>query len=276
MNRSTLRLLCSFLVLDVCAFAQRDLGTITGTITDPQGGVLPSVKVTIVETATGVKYETATGATGVFVRPTLPVGTYSVTVEASGFRRTTRVGVVLTGGERVGVDLQLQIGDVSQTVEVSATAAPLLQSESVIVGAALEHRMFAELPLGSQRTFTFLAQLTPGVLPAESGARDANGGGFAANGVSSSLHGLPGYPPELGRRRHLGPGIGRLPHHSDGVREEGRFFRVSYHGGGSRHSGGQRPDFRPTLAKRQYLRDFDPHRIPGKYYSAVPDRSGRL
>lgn len=185
MSRSTLRVLCSFLLLVFCALAQRDLGTITGTVTDPQGGVMPNAKVTIVEIATGVQYTTLTGPTGVFVRPTLPPGTYSITVEASGFRRSTQSGVVLTGGERVGVDLQLQVGDVNQTVEVSGQAA-LLQTESVIVGAALEQKMVADLPLGSQRTFTFLARLTPGVLPAESGARDANGGGFSANGISSS------------------------------------------------------------------------------------------
>src|SRR5689334_13814000 len=130
MKRSLLDL-CFLLLVASCAFAQRDLGTITGTVTDAQGAVIPAAKVTIVDTATGVKYEAVTSATGVFVRPTLPPSTYSVTVEASGFRRSTRGDVVLKGGERVGVDLQLQVGDVSQAVEVSASSAPLLQTESV-------------------------------------------------------------------------------------------------------------------------------------------------
>ena len=186
MGRSTPRLFSSFFLVALCLFGQRDLGTITGTVTDAQGGVIPAAKVTIVETATGVKYDVNTSATGVFVRPTLPPGTYTVTVEAPGFRRITRPDVVLKSGERVGVDLQLLVGDVSQAVEVSATQAPLLQTESVIVGASLDQKMVGELPLGNQRTFTFLARLTPGVLPAESGARDANGGGFSANGIASS------------------------------------------------------------------------------------------
>jgi hypothetical protein len=88
-------------------------------------------------------------------------------------------------GDRVGVNMTLQVGDVNQTVEVSA-AAPLLQTESTVQGADLNATQMSTLPLGGQRTFSFLARLSPGVLPAEPGARDALGGGFAANGVRST------------------------------------------------------------------------------------------
>lgn len=168
-----------------CIFAQRDLGTITGTITDPQGAGVPNAKVTIIEDATGLTYTVQTGDTGEYVRPLLKTGTYTVDVEAQGFRKAEQKGVLLTAGARVGVNLTLQVGEMTQTVEVSA-AAPLLQTESTSQGATLNTAAVSQLPLGGQRTFTFLARLSPGVLPAEQGARDALGGGFAANGVRST------------------------------------------------------------------------------------------
>ena len=152
----------------VCVFAQRDLGTITGTITDPQGGGVPNAKVTIVEDATGLTYTVQTGVTGEYVRPLLKPGTYTVTVEAPGFRKAEQKGVVVTAGDRIAVNLTLTIGDVTQTVEVSA-AATLLQTESTSQGASLNTSEVSQLPLGGQRTFTFLARLSPGVLPAEQG-----------------------------------------------------------------------------------------------------------
>lgn len=93
--------------------------------------------------------------------------------------------VVVAGGDRVGVSITLPIGDVTQSVEVSAEA-PLLQTESPQLGANLAEKSISELPLGGQRVFTFLARLSPGVIPAEPGARDAVGGGFSANGVRSN------------------------------------------------------------------------------------------
>ena len=168
-----------------CIFAQRDLGTITGTITDAQGAAVPNATVTIVEDATGLSYATTTGVNGEYVRPLLKPGTYTVTVEAQGFRKAEQRNVIVTPGDRIAVNLALQVGELTQTVEVAATA-PLLQTESTSQGANLNTTEVTQLPLGGQRTFTFLARLTPGVLPAEQGARDAQGGGFAANGVRST------------------------------------------------------------------------------------------
>jgi Carboxypeptidase regulatory-like domain len=179
------RALFVFLILAVSAFAQRDLGTIVGTVVDPQGGVIPDVKITITEDATGLTYETRTTTTGEFVRPALKPGIYTVTAEAQGFRRVAQKNVVLVGGDRVAVPISLPVGDVSASVEVSAQA-PMLQTESTTLGADLDRKTLAELPLGGQRTFTFMARLAPGVLQAEPGARDAVGGGFSANGVRSN------------------------------------------------------------------------------------------
>lgn len=173
------------LVFSTIAFAQRDLGTITGTITDPQGGVVPNVKITITEVATGLTYGVVSDADGTYVRPALKPGTYTVAAEAQGFRRIEQRNVVVAGGDRVGVNLTLSVGQVSESVEVTSEA-PLLQTESTTLGADLNSKSMSDLPLGGQRTFSFLARLSPGVLTAENGARDAVGGGFSANGVRSN------------------------------------------------------------------------------------------
>src|SRR5215471_16121186 len=185
MNRVVSLWTLSLFFLAMCAFGQRDLGTITGTITDPQGSAVPHAKVTITEDATGLNYTVETSDTGDYVRPALKPGTYTVTAEATGFRRVAQQNVIVSGGDRVGVSLTLPVGDITQSVQVAAEA-PLLQTESTALGATLDAKRLAELPMGGQRIFSFLARTAPGVLPAENGARDAVGGGFSANGVRSN------------------------------------------------------------------------------------------
>lgn len=183
--RRSFWLLFSLLLLSAVAFAQRDLGTITGTITDATGAAVPNAKVTITNTATNVSYDTLTTSTGNYTRPAVPPGTYDVAVEAPGFQKSQQSNIIVNPSVPVAVDLTLQVGNASQTVEVTA-AAPLLQTETPALGATLNAEQMTELPLGGQRTFTYLARMTPGVLPAENGARDALGGGFSANGVRST------------------------------------------------------------------------------------------
>ncbi len=173
-------LLCSSV-----AFGQRDLGTITGTVTDPQGAVVPNAKVTIVETATGIASNTRTNESGLYTLPALKPGTYTLTVEASGFQKTQQKDIVVNPGPPTAVNLTMTVGNVNQTIEVTAQA-PLLQTESPALGANLNAAQVAQLPLGGQRTFTYLARMAPGVLPAEQGARDAQSGGFSAAGVHSN------------------------------------------------------------------------------------------
>ena len=178
-----------FLFLAAClaalAFAQRDFATLVGTVTDASGSALANAKINIIEDATGLKYEVTTNSNGEYIRPALKPGTYSVEAEAAGFKKTSQRGFVLTAGDRTAINLQLTVGDISQSVEITA-ASPLLQTESTIIGQDLSAKQVSELPLGGQRTFTYLARLSPGVVPAEPGARDATGGGFSANGVRSN------------------------------------------------------------------------------------------
>src|SRR5579884_3698059 len=184
-SRHLIQLLCLVLMFSGVAFAQRDLGTITGTITDAQGAAVPNAKVLITETATGLTYDATTDASGTYTRPLLKPGNYMVDVQAPGFERAEQKDVVVTPSERTAVNMTLQIGNTQQTVEVTAVA-PLLQTETPQQGANLNTSQVSELPLGGQRVFTYLARLSPGVLTAEPGARDAQNGGFSANGVRST------------------------------------------------------------------------------------------
>lgn len=178
-------LVCFLLFFTSALYAQRDLGTLTGTITDASGAAIPNAKISLVEDATGLTYDAVSGESGSFTRPALKPGTYTITVEASGFQKAQQKGVIINGGAITPANISLQVGNASQTVDVTA-AAPLLQTESPVIGGNLNSQQVSQLPLGGQRTFSFLARLSPGVLPAEPGARDALGGGFSANGVRST------------------------------------------------------------------------------------------
>src|SRR5580693_1972042 len=173
-------------VFCACAvFAQRDLSTLAGTITDSSGGAVATAKVTITEVSTGEVYAITTNSLGEFVRPALKASTYTVSVTAPGFKTSEQKDVLLKAGERADVTIVLTVGDITQTVEVAA-AAPQLQTESTQVGAALDSKTVTDVPLGGTRNLTYLGRLSPGVVPAEQGARDSANGGFSANGVRSN------------------------------------------------------------------------------------------
>ncbi len=178
-------LLALCLCLAMPAFAQRDMGTVLGTVTDATGAVVPGATVTITEEATGITNVVQSDASGNYIRPLLKPGSYTVSVEADGFKKAVQTGVFLQSAARVQANFSLELGAVTETIEVTAQP-PALQTESTQMGGTLENRQTSELPLGGQRRFAFLARTVPAVYPAEPGARDANGGGFSANGVRSN------------------------------------------------------------------------------------------
>ena len=182
---SAARFCLLLMVFASLALAQRDLATITGRVTDSSGGVVPSAKIVIEEQGTGQVYEMTTNGAGEFTRPALKPSTYNVTVSAPGFKKSEQKDIILNSGERTGVNITLTLGDIGQTVEVQGSA-PLLQTESTQVGAAVNQKTLTDAPLGGQRNFVYLARLAPGVVPAENGARDANNGGISANGVRAN------------------------------------------------------------------------------------------
>ena len=167
------------------AMAQRDMGTLLGSVTDPSGAAIPGATIAITEEATGVTDTVESDALGNYIRPLIKPGTYTISCESPGFKRSVQTGVILQSAGRVQSNFVLEIGEVTETIEVSA-APPALQTETTQMGGTLANRQTSELPLGGQRRFAFLARTVPAVVPAEPGARDAAGGGFSANGVRSN------------------------------------------------------------------------------------------
>jgi len=179
----SLSALCLLVLAPV--YGQRDMGTILGTVRDASGAVIPGATVTISEDATGLEYSVSTNESGNFIRPLLKPGSYTVAVEADGFKTTIQTGITLQSAARVQANFTLELGTVTETVEVSAVP-PALQTSTSTMGGTLESRQTSELPLGGQRRFAFLARTVPGVVPGEPGARDSAGGAFSANGVRSN------------------------------------------------------------------------------------------
>ncbi|HEY2932905.1 MAG TPA: TonB-dependent receptor [Acidobacteriota bacterium] len=162
--------------------AQTTTGSIVGTVTDPSGAMMPGATVTITNEGTGiVVIKTITDAAGNYVATTLPVGRYSVIVEAPGFKRSVSSGITLSVQDRIGVNVVLEVGQVSDTVMVTG-AAPALQTDTSYLGQVIESQRIVDLPLNG-RFFTRLAVLTAGTLPTAPGARDERTGGFSSNGV---------------------------------------------------------------------------------------------
>src|SRR6266508_6495289 len=96
-------------------WAQKDAGTITGTVRDATGAVVPGVAITVTHVQTNISFTTVTGATGTYTVPALRVGEYVVTAESTGFKKEVRRGVVLQVNQVAVVDLTLDVGEVSDT-----------------------------------------------------------------------------------------------------------------------------------------------------------------
>jgi Carboxypeptidase regulatory-like domain len=141
-----LRLAGFFLICSVAAFAQGDRGTITGTVTDPTGAVVPNANIQITNSDTSSVYKVATTSTGNYTLANLPVGSYVLTVDAAGFKKFERPGLVVQVAETVRVDAVLQVGASTDTVTVSAEA-PLLKTESGEVSHQVDYTDADQLPL---------------------------------------------------------------------------------------------------------------------------------
>jgi len=161
--------------------AQTTSGAIVGTVTDPSGAVIGGASITVTNVETGISVKATTDSSGEYVVTPLSVGRYSVTVEATGFKRSIRTDITLNVQDRLRVDAKLEVGAVTDTVEVAA-AAPMLETDTSYLGEVVDSQRIVDLPLNG-RFFTRLAVLTAGTTPTVHGARDENTGGFSSNGV---------------------------------------------------------------------------------------------
>jgi Carboxypeptidase regulatory-like domain len=145
------RLACLLALLPASCFAQSNLASVSGVITDPQGGLVAQAKVTAIDAQTGVTTIALTNSAGFYLLQNLAVGTYNVVVERSGFQKYVRENIVLTTGQQLGLDLQLQLGSTSQTVTVSGEAPPL-ETRTSDISQLVESKSISALPLGNRRT----------------------------------------------------------------------------------------------------------------------------
>ncbi len=126
---------------------------------------MPGAKITIVETNTNISHSAVTNESGNYTFPDLPPGTYSVSVEATGFKKETRPDVEVRVDTTVRVDTQLQPGALTETVEVHA-ASPMLQADTADTSMKIDTATLADAPvLSSNRNFQALLNLAPGVAP---------------------------------------------------------------------------------------------------------------
>jgi len=164
-----------FLVLILASkgSAQEATARIIGTVTDPQGAVVPDAKVTITNVATKVNYPTLSLKDGSYQVFSLPIGAYFVTVEKTGFKKAISEQYTLQINQVERIDMKLEIGSVSETVEVSAGATQVETVNSTI-GESITARPLQDLPLNGRNALN-LAVLLPGVTPSNS---DDTGAGF--------------------------------------------------------------------------------------------------
>src|ERR1700680_3185551 len=151
----------SFLLSSSLLFAQ-STGNIGGTVFDAAGSVVPNATVSVRSQATGEEHSTRTDFAGIYLVPSLPVGTYRVEAKASGFQTTAATGVELPVGSTVRLDFTLKLGTVVDTIEVSGTA-PLIDSSTVTLGSIVDQRTVQEIPLNG-RHFIDLSLLTVGTV----------------------------------------------------------------------------------------------------------------
>lgn len=170
-------------LLTTLGWAQKDTGSIVGTVKDPSGAVVPNAHVTVTDVEHGQTLSTTTNADGDFVASPLRVGRYTVTVEQTGFKKAVSIPVDLDVQQRIAVPVVLQVGNISESVVVSS-ASPLLETETSELGQVVDAQRVANLPLNG-RNFAQLALLTAGTAPSEPGARDEQSYGFSAGGARS-------------------------------------------------------------------------------------------
>lgn len=164
--------LCCMVLGLASAHAQVVTADMVGSVTDATGAVVPNASVTVRNTGTNEVHTVKSSDSGEWTITLLPVGNYSVAIEASGFKKYSVVSMALSGGDRARVTAKMEVGQVSETVEVTTQAAAL-QSDNSTLGTTVTGAAIQDLPLNG-RNFVSLATLAPG---ATQGGPNAMSGG---------------------------------------------------------------------------------------------------
>jgi hypothetical protein len=173
------------LVIAALVFGQASFtGAILGTVTDPSGAAVTSARLTVTNMATNESVRASSDAAGNYFVPNLRPGTYSIAIEASGFKRFRQDQIPLQIDQIVRVDASLAIGLTSEVIEVTA-AAPVLQTETGAVGQVVDNRKIVGLPLNGRGAFSLIG-LVPGV--ADGTAGGTSGASARINGGRNRLN----------------------------------------------------------------------------------------
>src|SRR2546425_6664140 len=166
------------------AYAQTTtVGTISGTVRDEKGAVVPRAEVSIQGEGTGISRTVSSDDNGFYLAPSLPAGRYTISTAPSGFKKTVASAVDLHVGENKVQNLDLQVGQVTETVTVSSDAAPV-ETRSGEISSLITEKQVTELPLNG-RNYAQLALMVPGVSPVtQAGA----GGAFGTQGTGLDSH----------------------------------------------------------------------------------------
>jgi hypothetical protein len=166
--------------------------TLVGTITDSTGAIIVGAKVSVVNQSTAFVVDSVTNAEGAYYLPYLAPGSYRMTVEAAGFKRYVRDGILVRTGEMPRVDVQMEVGAVSESVSVSA-ASPLLETETSTSGQVLDGDLLIKVPVSQKRAIRILFYM-PGA--------NAIGGftvlGQRARSMAYTVDGINGKEPGIG------------------------------------------------------------------------------
>ncbi|MDZ4796690.1 MAG: TonB-dependent receptor [Bryobacteraceae bacterium] len=175
-------------------------GSIAGTVSDSSGAVVPGAKVTVKNAATAFSRSTESTGTGTWSMPAVPPGSYTLTVEAKGFSTAKFEAVTLTVAQSLQLNATLSPGAVSEVVEVSAAAAPIIELENAQISNIITSKKIQQLPLVTRNPYD-LVLLSPGTIQSNSalggfsvnGSRERNNN-FLLDGVDNNDASVPGIP----------------------------------------------------------------------------------
>ncbi|HUQ95421.1 MAG TPA: TonB-dependent receptor, partial [Bryobacteraceae bacterium] len=184
----------SLLSLASAGFAQSNTATLLGAVTDPTGAVIPGASVHITNAGTQVSRTTRSGSDGAYEVPLLPVGEYTIAVEAGGFKRAERSGIVLEAGNRIKIDVALQIGDLAERVRVEGDA-PLVATQNADRGIVISSEEVSNLPLNG-RNFAQLISLQQGVIVGSMIGNSITFNGLPYNGTTINIDGTDAANPD--------------------------------------------------------------------------------
>ena len=185
--RSLFFALTALSIGSMLVLGQEVTATINGAVTDPSGRGVPGATVTATDLERNVKTTTTTNSAGAYSFPLLPVSRYSIRVEAKGFQAAVKPEVLLVLNQVARVDMQLQVGNVSQTVEVTS-APPILETESTHVETLIDSHAIVSMPL-STRNYGQLALIAPGAVTTN--ASSFRGGSGSSAGLNTFYSGRP-------------------------------------------------------------------------------------